>query len=285
MPHSKTTKKPEVSSSENNKLHVAEAAFRALQPELDAIPLAGLDPLKLDLQAAAVHALGVAEMLAEAEIRAKIVAMAKVSALNLQRVDQLEKAAWATWFVRHQLLRASAMHSEATLPTAIVEQGFELRGRMLKTLEYHLDGDAEAMAQIVHIRSGSGHLDLADDLSSVASMYHQHHDGIRHDKKNFRETDARDAQGLSAQILRLLGATTTPEQTLWKNYQLRAAKLLFQSYDEAMRVGRFLFFYDDPEGRFPTLFAATRSPASPPRGEKSPPAADPPSPPPPPADA
>jgi hypothetical protein len=130
---------------------------------------------------------------------------------------------------------------------------------MLKTIEYHLEDDPEAMAQITHIRAGSGHIDLANDLSELASMYKQYRELIKHDKKNYRETDEADARGLSEQILRLLGAVTTPEQATWKGYQARAAKLLFESHDEAIRVGRFLFFYDAPEGRFPSLFTAVRA--------------------------
>ncbi|WP_438041047.1 hypothetical protein [Sorangium sp. So ce128] len=101
-------------------------------------------------------------------------------------------------------------------------------------------------------------------------MYRKHREAIQDDKRNFRSEDEQDAAALAAQILRLLGATATPEQTLWKGYQARAAKLLFRHYDEAVRVGRFLFYYDDPEGRFPNLYTATRATPTPPRTEKKP---------------
>jgi hypothetical protein len=266
----KPSKKPEVPSTEDTSSHIAEIRFNERKADLDAIPLAGLEPVRIDMQAAAVQALGVAELLSRPENQAKIAALATAGLCEGDLIPRLESVAWATWYTRHKLLLASATHSEATLPEALSGRAQEVRGRMLKTLDYHLDDNATAMAQLAHIRAGSGHHDLANDLSDLAAMYRAHHDEIRHDRKKYRDTDEREARDLSQQILRLLGATSTPEQTHWKNYQARATKLLFQIHDEAIRVGRFLYFYDDPEGRFPTLFAAVRTAPAQPRAEKKP---------------
>ncbi|WP_437599741.1 hypothetical protein [Sorangium sp. So ce590] len=266
-------KKPNRSGTpavEPTQIHTAEAAFHRVKPDLDAIPLAELDTPRLDLQAAAVQAIGVAETLSTPQLRQRIAAIAAAGALDAARIDGLESVAWATWFARYKFLLTSATHSGAALPATLVERAYETRARMLKTLEYHLDGDAEATAQLAHLRAGSGHLDLANDLSGAADMYRKHRDAIKDDKRNFRSEDEQDASALAEQILRLLGATATPEQTLWKGYQARAAKLLFRHYDEAVRVGRFLFYYDDPEGRFPNLYTATRSTPASPRPDKKP---------------
>ncbi|WP_437714609.1 hypothetical protein WMF45_50360 [Sorangium sp. So ce448] len=270
MPKPKNPNKSGTPAVESTQLHTAEAAFQRLQSDLDAIPLAGLEVPRLDLQAAAVQAIGVAEALAAPKLRQRIAAIAATGALDATLIDRLEGVAWATWFARYKFLLTSATHSGAALPATLVERAYETRARMLKTLEYHLDGDAEAVAQLAHLRAGSGHLDLANDLSGAAEMYRKHREAIQDDKRNFRDEDEQDAATLAAQILRLLGATTTPEQTLWKGYQARAAKLLFRHYDEAVRVGRFLFYYDDPEGRFPNLYTATRATPTPPRTEKKP---------------
>jgi len=266
----KPNKKPDAPSMEDTSSHIAETRFNELQSELDDISLAGLEPVKIDMQAAAVQALGVAELLSRPENREKIAALAKAGLVEEKLNPRLETVAWATWYTRHKLLLASATHSEATLPDALSARAQEVRGRMLKTLDYHLDDNPKAMAQLGHIRAGAGHQDLANDLSDLAAMYRAHHEEIRHDRKKFRDTDEREARELSEQILRLIGATTTPEQTRWKNYQVRASRLLFQIYEEAIRVGRFLYFYDDPEGRFPSLFTAVRAAPAPTRGEKKP---------------
>ncbi|HTN88027.1 MAG TPA: hypothetical protein VL242_30310 [Sorangium sp.] len=268
MPKPKSPKKSGTPAVEPTQIHSAEAAFHRVKPDLDAIPLAGLETPRLDLQAAAVQAIGVAKALSAPELRQRIAAIAAAGALDAALLDGLESVAWATWFARHKLLLTSATHSGAALPPSLVERAYETRARMLKTLEYHLDGDAEATAQLAHLRAGSGHLDLANDLSAAADMYRKHREAIKDDKRNFRGEDEKEASALAEQILRLLGATTTPEQTLWKGYQARTAKLLFRHYDEAVRVGRFLFYYDDPEGRFPNLYTATRSAPASPRPDK-----------------
>jgi hypothetical protein len=266
----KPSKKHEVPSMEDTSGHIAETRFNELKAELDDISLTGLEPVKIDMQAAAVQAIGVAELLSRPENREKIAALAEADLCEASLLPRLETVAWATWYTRHKLLLASATHSEATLPDALAGRAQEVRGRMLKTLDYHLDDNPKAMAQLAHIRAGGGHQDLANDLSDLAVMYRAHHEEIRHDRKKFRDTDEREARELSEQILRLIGATTTPEQTRWKNYQVRASRLLFEIYEEAIRVGRFLYFYDDPEGRFPSLFTAVRAAPVPSRAEKKP---------------
>ncbi|MGK3998005.1 hypothetical protein [Sorangium sp. So ce1024] len=268
MSKPKNPKKSGTPTVEPTQIHIAEAAFNRVKPDLDAIPLAGLETPRLDLQAAAVQAIGVAKALSAPELRQRIAAIAAAGALDAALLEGLESIAWATWFARHKLLLTSATHSGAALPPSLVERAYETRARMLKTLEYHLEGDAEATAQLAHLRAGSGHLDLANDLSAAAEMYRKHREAIKDDKRNFRGDDEKEASALAEQILRLLGATTTPEQTLWKGYQARAAKLLFRHYDEAVRVGRFLFYYDNPEGRFPNLYTATRSAPTSPRPDK-----------------
>jgi hypothetical protein len=45
----------------------------------------------------------------------------------------------------------------------------------------------------------------------------------------------------------------------WTDLQARAWTLLRQIYDEVRRAGQFLFYYEDPEAKFPALFAAART--------------------------
>ena len=93
------------------------------------------------------------------------------------------------------------------------------------------------------------------------------HGGRCFKNKDYRKTDEADARRLADKILRLLGAVTTPDQTLWKNNQARAFTLLLTHYEEARRVGRFLFYYEDGDKLFPSLFSAGRT-APGPRAEK-----------------
>jgi len=119
-----------------------------------------------------------------------------------------------------------------------------LRRRMLKTLDYNLDEDPDDIARLAGIHIGAGHLDMANDLLACADYYRERTSDIDHDKKNYRKTDEADARRLADKILRLLGAVTTPDQTLWKSYQARSFTLLLTHDEEARRVGRFLSYYE-----------------------------------------
>ena len=205
-------------------------------------------------------------------ISAKIAALVKANLINGALLEALPDIARAAWFSRYRLLQVSATHSEAALPISLVDGSLKVRRRMLKTLDYNLDEDPDDIAALAAIRIGSGHLDMANDLLACADFYRARKGDIDHDKKNYRKTDEAEARRLADKILRLLGAVTTPDQTLWKNYQARAFTLLLTHYEEARRVGRFLSYYEDGDKLFPSLFSAVRT-APGPRAEK--PAADP----------
>jgi hypothetical protein len=173
------------------------------------------------------------------------------------------------------MLQAGATHTEASLPVSLVEAAFTVRGRMLKALEYNLEGDEDATRRLAGIRAGAGHLDLANDLQALAAMYREFKAEVEHDRKNYRKGDRAEAQKLAEQILRLLGAITAPEQALWRSYQARAFTLLLQHHEEARRVGRFLYHYKDGERLFPTLFSAVRAAPAPQKGAPEAPVAAP----------
>jgi hypothetical protein len=253
----------------------AEDCFQRTKPALDALATNDIKTPTIDVQEAAVIVLGIDGLLREPSTKAKIAALIKSGLLDGNLLENLSDVARAAWFSRYRLLQVSATHSEAALPIALVEEALTLRRRMLKTLDYNLDDDPDAVVRLNAIRSGAGHLDMANDLLANADFYRERKSDIEHDQKNYRKTDEADARRLADKILRLLGAVTTPEQTLWKNNQARAFTLLLSHYEEARRAGRFLFHYEEGEKMFPSLFSAVRS-APAPRAEK--PAAEPPAP-------
>jgi hypothetical protein len=67
------------------------------------------------------------------------------------------------------------------------------------------------------------------------------------------------ARKLAGDILSALGGPGTAESLRWRNYQARAFTLLEKHHQEAIRVGRFLFWYEGGEELFPTLFSAVRA--------------------------
>ena len=267
--------KSSLDPADDSMFQFAEECFQRTRPAIEALAANDAKTPTIDVQEAAVVVLGIESLLRVPETKVKIAALVKLGLVDGKLLDALPDVARAAWFSRYRLLQVSATHSEAALPMTLVEKAFALRRRMLKTLDYHLDEDAEAVLRLNAIRLGSGHLDLANDLLATADFYRERKSDIEHDQRNYRKTDEADARRLADKILRLLGAVTTPEQTLWKNNQARAFTLLLSHYEEARRAGRFLFYYEEGERLFPSLFSAVRS-APAPRAEK--PAAEPPAP-------
>jgi len=90
-------------------------------------------------------------------------------------------------------------------------------------------------------------------------MYEEFEEVIRIDKKGYRSSDTTNARKIADSIIATLGGATTPETQQWRNYQARVFTLLDKHHQEAIRVGRFLFWYEGGEELFPTMFSAVRS--------------------------
>lgn len=250
--------------------HPAEAAFNALRERLDALPVSEVTQPNFNLQEGAVVALAADALLREPGARAKVEALGNAGLADTGLLDGLATVARAAWFVRHKLSLAEGTHSDASLPQKLVAEVTEVRKRMLKTLSYQLEDDADAQRMLAAIREGSGYLDAANDLLALAKMYDDYEEQIKNDSKNYVATDAETARGLTDKVIATLGGPTTPESQRWRNYQARAFTLLHKHHTEAVRVGRFLLYYADGEALFPTIFAAVRSPG---RRQQSQPAA------------
>lgn len=239
--------------------HSAQAAFDSVKAQLDALPHSAVRQPNFNLQDGALIAFGVHGLLARPDKRAVVEALAKAGTVTLELVTNLGTVARAAWFVRHKLQLAEAVHTDASLPAKLVADATDLRKRMLKVLDYHLDTDARAVSLLSSIRAGSGYMDLANDLFALADMYRDHDAQISIDKKSYRPGDMSLARKLADDILHALGGPDTPEARRWRNYQARAFTLLEKHYEESIRVGRFLLWYEGGEELFPSLFAAVRS--------------------------
>lgn len=282
MAQKKTTpapKKPAAPKPEPDHLspHSTEAAFDGVKAQLDALPQAAIRQPNFNLQEGALVALAAHGLLATPARRSTLEALAKAGAVDLDLVVNLATVARAAWFVRHKLDLAEATHTDASLPAQLVADALDTRRRMLKVLDYHLDTDVHAQRLLTSIRAGSGHMDLANDLIALADMYATHAQAISGDTKSYRSGDRTLARKLADGILSTLGGPATPEAQRWRNYQARAFTLLEKHHQEAIRVGRFLLWYEGGEDLFPTLFSAVRArPAKRPsaEGNATPPAAE-----------
>ena len=236
-----------------------EKAFATLEPKLLGLSDDRLDLVNIDVQIAATTALSVAQVIAADKIlRARFEALAAAREFELHRLDGLATSALAAWFARHMYLLASATHSDAQLPSALVKLATELKARMMRVVEYHLGDHKDAGPIIAAIRPGTGHMDLANDLAALARLYRQYTHLLAEDKKRYQAADQALAEETAEKILTLRGGNAS-EQRKWADRQARAWTWLNADYAEVCAAGRYLKRYDsDVESAFPSLVAASR---------------------------
>ena len=236
----------------------AKAAFEAVLPRLSDIPAGEVAQLNVDLKAAAVVALGVAELAGSPGVRPLYESLPK-EVFDIRHLNDLPDLAWAAWHARLEGMTASASAREAMLPAPLVEKAAELRSRMLRVVGYYLEDHPDAGAEVASIRSGVGYLDQAADLGRLSALYEEHREAIEDDPRWYRPEDAGEARRTSAEILRHLGSSGDDTARMWADRQARIWTLLRRCYDEVRDTGRYIFRQDPRRKRFPSLHAAIRS--------------------------
>ena len=236
----------------------AKAAFKAVMPRISDIPARDVAHVNVDLRAAAVVALGVAELAGSPEVRPLYESLPE-EVFDIRYLDDLPDLAWAAWHARLEGMSASASSRDAMLPAPLVDQAAELRSRMLRVVGYYLEDHPDAGAEVASIRSGVGYLDQAADLDRLAALYEEHREAIEDDPRWYQPEDADDARRTSAEILRHLGSSGDDTSQMWTDRQARIWTLLRRCYDEVRDAGRYLFRHDPRRKRFPSLHAASRS--------------------------
>lgn len=235
----------------------ASKAFAAIRPRLLDVPNERVEPARADVIKAAVVAWSVARFIQQPELRARFARLPKEE-FNQAHVDDLAPIALATFHAATELQSAQATTSSAKLPVDLLQSATEIKYRMLKLVEYHLGDHPTDGAEVADIRQGAGHLDLALDLSRLAKLYQKHKNIVKKDPKNYAASDMDDARKYSAEILRLLGESRNENAKTWADMVARAWIVLLDVYGEVSSAGRWLLRRDDPETRFPSLWAAAR---------------------------
>jgi hypothetical protein len=236
-----------------------EAAFNTLRRRLEEISVDDIDRPRTSPQRAANAARSVAEYAARPEVRVRFERLARGVEFRLELLDELFLAADAAWHTRQRLEDLQQNQGEGRVAAAVHQEATTLRTRMLRVLEYHLGDHPALAARLAAIRGGKGPIDLANDLIALADLYRQHQAELVDDRRHYRADDASAATSVAAEITRQLSGGAAKEVERWTELQARAWTLLQQIYEEVRRAGQFLFYYEDPEAKFPSLFAAART--------------------------
>ncbi len=240
----------------------AEAAYQALEPELKRIPAATLEAVRIDVQLAAAFAFGLAERDRADERAAEFDKLVVAGVLAPHPLERLEQAALAAWYARRMQRRFQDRATTVSVPVA--EQSAEVKGRMLKLIDYAFGDDSRFSPRIAAIRSGQGYEDLANDLQELADLYDEPVIApvVTKDPVNYRDTDVADARRLAGEIFKALGLTSDGEK--WTGRVQRAYTHLTDVYTEHCYAGSLLFFRrEDVSTTFPpSLIGVVRSPAN-----------------------
>jgi hypothetical protein len=242
----------------------AEAAYLALQPEIEAIRA----PLRaqVDVQLASAIAHSVALRDQEPERMAAFERLAAAELYDLGLPERITRLALATWFTRQRQLGLLAIASNASVPRELLRSAQLQRSKMMKVLDHWLDDDPGVVAELAFIRPGTGYQDLANDLEALADIYQRPtvHAVIARDDKHFDRHDAKSARQLAKAIFQGLGIGRGSDAKRWTTLCHGSWTLLVRDYDEHRAAGVFLFrTVEEVSETYPSLVAAARRPQSP----------------------
>ena len=248
----------------------AKNAFVTMSARRDALTKDSLIAVTLDIQEATIIALSVSRFLADPEPRARF-ALLHARVFDPAHVADLEPMALAASHAYVELQSARAQSTEAKLPVSLVEKSSEVKDRMLECAEY-LFKRHKLAKEVASIRLGGGHRDRASDLLRLARIYEDEKPTVEKDPLNYRADDAEKARSYAQEILTELGNAQSAEEQRCTADLARAWTLLRTAYDEVRTAGQFLYRREEPEKKFPSLYASSGG-GRPKKAQEPPPAA------------
>lgn len=260
-----TTKKKETVQAESLDVGAAEQAFLQLQPDLLRLDGSQLQPVRVDLQMCAAVAYSVAIRDNADARRAKLALVAQGGVFDLAVLDRLPLIALAAWHVRRKQTEALEAASGARVLEATLREAQQTRGRMLQVLTHYFGDHPAYSKRITAIRAGTGYLDLANDLISVAELYEvpEVNAIVSRDPMHYRADDPQHARDLAQQLFRSLGLLSEGEAASWTDLAQRAWTMLSQNYNSLRAAGQLVFRNEeDVDVTYPSLVAAVRAPAT-----------------------
>ena len=230
-----------------------EVAVEEIRVELERIPDG--DVRRLSVQTPHAVSIGFAYARAFEEDRARFEATFTKKALDVEELGNMEVRARAFW---HLDILKRQFEDPAGPVKELLVAAVPLRSRLLKAA-FYIWGDHPVLGGVVDgIRAGNGHMNKADDLGSLATLFHEHWDEAA-GKCNVSKSDIAEAQKLGAAILQAKSPIRLRELDELRGLRLRAGEYLRRGI-ETIRAGAGFIHRDDPEamGRYPSLFAKSR---------------------------
>jgi hypothetical protein len=255
----------EVVQSSSIDASAARAAFENVQGRLEAVPLDQLQPIRVDIQAAAAVAHAIALRDGAPQRRAAFERLSKGGLFEMQWLDTLAELALATWHIRQQQQISSGVAAGTTIAVNVVEDASALRARMLRVLEYYFGDHATVGPQLNVVRAGTGYQDLANDLELIADLYEDASLNaiVSRDPMYYHADDSVRARKLASAIFEALGLGSDGQAKRLAESSQRAWTLLSRTYDKLRLAGQYVFAdREDVAASYPSLVAFVRASAA-----------------------
>jgi len=233
-----------------------------MRKEAVAIPAGQVLVPRVETQRSSAIALRVAERDSAPPREPRFAGLAKLGEFNMEHLHRLRTFSLGNWYARRRQIETEAIESNAVVPAEIIQKSQETRARMLRLLEYHFDTDVEILPRLAYIRSGSGYLDLANDLQGLAAIYGMPGvlEQVESDRKQYRKGDPKQADLLASSLMTALGVSGTPQAEGWSGLAQRSWTMLFKAYSEVQAAGSFLFRNEeDVTATYPSLVTVARA--------------------------
>jgi hypothetical protein len=236
-----------------------QAAFEAVRAQLATLADDELQPLNVDMTAAAIGAIGVADRAREPSLLARFQGLPP-GEFDATQIDRLSELGWAAL---HTVTLTSQLggRGRAKLPADLVEHAVTLEARMQTCCEYHLGDHPEAGVEVARLRPGMSYTDVAGDLLGYAALYYAYQAILSADTKHYLATDPEDAVSTAEQMYTLLGESATIQAEVSAVDAQRVWTLLLRIYEDVADTGRWLLRSEPrrAERLFPSLFRLSRT--------------------------
>ena len=144
------------------------------------------------------------------------------------------------------------------LSPSLLEDAKSLHAKLARAALYLFEHDSILGKVVMDIRTGSGYLDIADDLSRYAMLFDQNFEEIK-DRCDINRIDIAAANHVSAKILTVLSKDKSAETFELRDLRNRAAEYLVRGTHQIRRAAKYVFGENRQDMyRYPSLYQRSR---------------------------
>jgi hypothetical protein len=232
----------------------AKAHYDALLPEIEAVAETQLVPRNLDVPTAVQIALRSMPVLESLQDR---MASLPSQFFDHAKVEKVQSYALAAWYAHLAVIQYEAQGPDKD---AMLAEAQELRRLMLLDAEVLAARGFVSVEAVDGIRQGRSHVDTANDLVALASLFEGAWDRVR-GRMATTESEIDRAEALGPQLLMMLAQEDSPELSTTHDRAHQAFSLFYNAYEECRRAVAFFRHHEkDVDDIFPSLHTRLRRP-------------------------